>query len=150
MIAAGFAGLPTVECQLISCHPSPATHLPVTPHCAHGCSRSRCRRRFSSLAGLDVVCFSNGRDYVKGWRHAVRQAEAGRVVMVVDSTALLNRRHLGDSDDAWRFPYPGALVPMQFPISTPLPPPLVPSMSSARVLPMFRRGCGCSRVPVVN
>jgi len=42
--------------------------------------------------GVDAVCFSNGADYVRGFRHAVRQARAGRVVMVVDPTYLLNLR----------------------------------------------------------
>ena len=42
--------------------------------------------------GIDVVCFSNGIDYVKGMRYAVQQAQAGRIVMSVDSTALLNLR----------------------------------------------------------
>jgi len=42
--------------------------------------------------GVDVVCFSNGEDYVKGMRYAVQQALAGRIVMTVDSTALLNLR----------------------------------------------------------
>jgi pyruvate/2-oxoglutarate/acetoin dehydrogenase E1 component len=58
--------------------------------------------------GLDVVCFSNGADYVRGLRHAVRQARAGRVVMSVDSTDLLNRRHLTDAvrDNAWLTRYP--------------------------------------------
>jgi hypothetical protein len=44
--------------------------------------------------GLDVVCFSNGADYVRGMRHAIAAARKGRVVMTVDSTELLNRRHL--------------------------------------------------------
>jgi 2-oxoisovalerate dehydrogenase E1 component len=44
--------------------------------------------------GLDVVCFSNGYDYARGMRYAVEQAEKGRIVMSVDSTDLLNRRHL--------------------------------------------------------
>ncbi len=44
--------------------------------------------------GLDVVCFSNGEDYVRGWRYAVAQAKAGRVVMTVDCTSLLNQRHI--------------------------------------------------------
>ena len=57
--------------------------------------------------GLDVVCYSNGRDYVRGMRYALRQAKAGRVVMTVDSTAALNERHISDErDDAWMFPYP--------------------------------------------
>jgi len=56
--------------------------------------------------GLDVVAYSNGPDYVRGLRHAVAQAAAGRVVMLVDSTDLLNRRYLFDKDDAWRRPYP--------------------------------------------
>ncbi len=43
--------------------------------------------------GLDVVCYSNGRDYVRGMRYGIRQAKAGRVVMSVDCTDLLNRRH---------------------------------------------------------
>mmetsp|Transcript_4283 Transcript_4283/g.6144 ORF Transcript_4283/g.6144 Transcript_4283/m.6144 type:complete len:802 (+) Transcript_4283:222-2627(+) len=57
--------------------------------------------------GVDVICFSNGRDYVKGMRHAVLQAKAGRVVMIVDCTHLLNLRHIHDRDRAWEFPYPG-------------------------------------------
>lgn len=56
--------------------------------------------------GLDVVCYSNGLDYARGWRYAMRQARAGRVVMSVDSTHLLNLRHVQDGDDAWRRPYP--------------------------------------------
>lgn len=56
--------------------------------------------------GLDVVAFSNGADYVRGLRNAVAQAAAGRVVMLVDSTDLLNRRHLFDRDGAWMRPYP--------------------------------------------
>lgn len=57
--------------------------------------------------GLDVVCYSNGYDYVRGMRYAVRQAKAGRVVMTVDSTAILNERHVSDErDDKWMFPYP--------------------------------------------
>ena len=57
--------------------------------------------------GLDVVCYSNGYDYVRGMRYAVRQAKAGRVVMTVDSTAILNERHISDDrDDSWMFPYP--------------------------------------------
>ena len=58
--------------------------------------------------GVDAVCFSNGADYVRGLRHAVRQARAGRIVMSVDSTALLNERHLLDGDDAWQGSYPDA------------------------------------------
>ena len=62
--------------------------------------------------GIDVVCFSNGRDWVRGMRYAVRQAKAGRVVMVVDSTALLNERHLFDTDkdDKWMKEYPEDLL----------------------------------------
>lgn len=58
--------------------------------------------------GLDVVCFSNGEDYVRGMRFAFRQARAGRVVMFVDSTDLLNKRHLVDKerDDLWLTRYP--------------------------------------------
>lgn len=56
--------------------------------------------------GLDVVAYSNGADYVRGMRYAVLQAAGGRVVMVVDSTDLLNRRHLFERDDAWMRPYP--------------------------------------------
>lgn len=56
--------------------------------------------------GIDVVCYSNGADYVRGWRYAMHQARAGRVVMSVDSTNLLNQRHLFDTDDKWRRPFP--------------------------------------------
>lgn len=56
--------------------------------------------------GLDVVAYSNGEDYVRGMRYCLAQAKVGRVIMSVDSTALLNQRHLHDKDDAWRKPYP--------------------------------------------
>lgn len=67
--------------------------------------------------GLDVLCFSNGRDYVRGLRFAMDQvAHAKRVVMVVDSTDLLNRRHLDDSkkDEAMLRTYPGEDEPYDF------------------------------------
>lgn len=55
--------------------------------------------------GLDVVCYSNGADYARGLRYAFQQAKAGRVVMTVDSTNLLNMRHLHqDKDFLWQFP----------------------------------------------
>jgi len=56
--------------------------------------------------GVDVVCYSNGADYVRGMRYALAQAKAGRVVMSVDCTALLNLRHLHGKDDAWMYAYP--------------------------------------------
>ena len=58
--------------------------------------------------GLDVVCYSNGADYVRGLRYIARQVRAGRVVMCVDSTDLLNRRHLSESakDGQWLTLYP--------------------------------------------
>eukprot|EP00397_Hematodinium_sp_SG-2012_P010694 GEMP01010817.1.p1 GENE.GEMP01010817.1~~GEMP01010817.1.p1 ORF type:complete len:778 (+),score=212.19 GEMP01010817.1:95-2428(+) len=59
------------------------------------------------VPGLDVVCFSNGRDYVRGLRYAMLQAKQGRVVMLVDSTALLMQRHLmTDGDNRWMTTYP--------------------------------------------
>mmetsp|Transcript_36211 Transcript_36211/g.84235 ORF Transcript_36211/g.84235 Transcript_36211/m.84235 type:complete len:283 (+) Transcript_36211:70-918(+) len=56
--------------------------------------------------GLDVLAYSNGTDYARGLRYAAAQAAAGRVVMLVDSTELLNRRHLFDKDNLWMHPYP--------------------------------------------
>jgi pyruvate/2-oxoglutarate/acetoin dehydrogenase E1 component len=56
--------------------------------------------------GVDVCCYSNGKDYVMGFRNAIRQAKAGRVVMFVDCTNLLNLRHLHDKDRGWETPYP--------------------------------------------
>eukprot|EP00055_Hartaetosiga_balthica_P006411 m.20037 g.20037 ORF g.20037 m.20037 type:complete len:807 (+) comp5207_c0_seq1:104-2524(+) len=56
--------------------------------------------------GLDVVCYSNGYDYVRGWRFLVKQAREGRMVMTVDSTNLLNKYHCFDKDDLWRRTYP--------------------------------------------
>jgi pyruvate/2-oxoglutarate/acetoin dehydrogenase E1 component len=58
------------------------------------------------LPGLDVVVFSNGADWVKGWRNAVEAARAGRVVMIVDSTDLLNKRHIGEKDSGMLAPFP--------------------------------------------
>ena len=59
------------------------------------------------LPGVDVVATSTGRDYARAMRHAVRQARAGRVVMMVDATYLLNLRHLHGRDEAWLTSYPG-------------------------------------------
>lgn len=56
--------------------------------------------------GVDVVCFSNGEDYVRGFRHCIAQAKAGRVVMSVDCTNLLNKRHLHGKDRGWERAYP--------------------------------------------
>jgi len=60
--------------------------------------------------GLDVVCYSNGCDYVRGWRHNIQQAKAGRVVMSVDCTKLLNLRHvfeeMGIRDSLLMLPHP--------------------------------------------
>ncbi|KAL3922018.1 MAG: hypothetical protein SGILL_002436, partial [Bacillariaceae sp.] len=58
--------------------------------------------------GVDVVCFSNGEDYVRGFRHALWQAKHGRIVMLVDCTNLMNLRHLhaGEKDRGWEFLYP--------------------------------------------
>lgn len=54
--------------------------------------------------GVDVVCYSNGPDYARGLRYAVHQALAGRIVMTVDCTNLLNLRHLHGNDSGWMFP----------------------------------------------
>ncbi len=43
--------------------------------------------------GLDVVCYSNGADYVNGWRYSIQQCRAGRIVMSVDCTQQINNRH---------------------------------------------------------
>ena len=48
--------------------------------------------------GLDVVCYSNGYDYINGWRYCVQQAQNGRTVMSVDCTQLLNNRHVYGDD----------------------------------------------------
>jgi 2-oxoisovalerate dehydrogenase E1 component len=56
--------------------------------------------------GVDAVCYSNGRDYVRGFRNAIKQARAGRVVMFIDCTNLLNLRHLHDRDRGWETFYP--------------------------------------------
>lgn len=58
--------------------------------------------------GLDVVCYSNGADYVRGLRYVARQIRAGRVVLCVDSTHLLTRRHLSEEerDKKWLTYYP--------------------------------------------
>eukprot|EP00759_Apiculatamorpha_spiralis_P027230 PhF_6_TR30148/c0_g1_i1/m.44134/K11381/bkdA; 2-oxoisovalerate dehydrogenase E1 component len=44
--------------------------------------------------GMDVVCYSNGRDYTRGIRYAMEKLiiPEGRMVMSVDCTALLNVR----------------------------------------------------------
>ena len=47
-------------------------------------------------------------------RYAFQQAKAGRIVMTVDSTHLLNLRHCLDGDDSWRQPYPKSGEIMDF------------------------------------
>lgn len=61
--------------------------------------------------GVDVVCYSNGKDYVEGMRYAIHQAKHGkRIVVVVDCTHLLNLRHIDNDrkDRQWEFVYPPA------------------------------------------
>jgi hypothetical protein len=64
--------------------------------------------------GVDVVCYSNGPDYVRGMRYAHYQAKySGRIIVFVDCTYILNLRHVhnnkngsGGGDREWEFPYP--------------------------------------------
>lgn len=64
--------------------------------------------------GVDVVCYSNGEDYVRGFRNAIVQARHGRVVVFIDSTNLLNLRHLHEKDRGWETAYPPANELMSF------------------------------------
>ena len=64
--------------------------------------------------GVDVLCYSNGEDYARGFRNAVIQARAGRVVVFVDCTNLLNLRHLHDKDRGWETAYPAEDEVMTF------------------------------------
>lgn len=54
--------------------------------------------------GLDVVCYSNGRDYARGMRYAIQQARGGRVSMFVDCTELLNLRQV-QHGVSWEMPF---------------------------------------------
>jgi 2-oxoisovalerate dehydrogenase E1 component len=54
--------------------------------------------------GLDVVCYSNGRDYARGMRYALQQARGGRVSMFVDCTELLNMREV-EKGVPWEMAY---------------------------------------------
>eukprot|EP00581_Thalassiosira_minuscula_P020012 CAMPEP_0183715418 /NCGR_PEP_ID=MMETSP0737-20130205/9644_1 /TAXON_ID=385413 /ORGANISM="Thalassiosira miniscula, Strain CCMP1093" /LENGTH=827 /DNA_ID=CAMNT_0025944513 /DNA_START=30 /DNA_END=2513 /DNA_ORIENTATION=- len=58
--------------------------------------------------GIDVLCYSNGLDYARGFRNAIKQARNGRVVVLVDCTNLLNLRHLHEKDRGWESAYPEA------------------------------------------
>jgi len=60
------------------------------------------------VPGIDVVAFSNGKDWARGLRTALRSASRGGVCMLLDSTALLNRKHLHRGDGAWQFGFPAA------------------------------------------
>ena len=64
--------------------------------------------------GVDVVCYSNGLDYVRGFRNAIIQARNGRVVALIDSTNLLNLRHLHEKDRGWETTYPSEDEVMSF------------------------------------
>lgn len=70
----------------------------------------------SIYPGLDVVCYSNGADYARGIRYSMQQAARGRVVMTVDSTDLLNRRHCDETvkDELLLRRYPAAGEVMTF------------------------------------
>ena len=64
--------------------------------------------------GVDVFCFSNGPDYARGFRTAFAMARHGRVVMLVDSTQLLNLRNLHEgADGAWSFTRAAASEPYE-------------------------------------
>ncbi|KAL7535778.1 hypothetical protein ACHAXR_008436 [Thalassiosira sp. AJA248-18] len=64
--------------------------------------------------GVDVLCYSNGEDYARGFRNAIIQARNGRVVALVDCTNLLNLRHLHEKDRGWETAYPAAEEVMSF------------------------------------
>jgi hypothetical protein len=59
-----------------------------------------------SIPGIDILCYSNGLDFVRGFRNAIVQAKAGRVVLLVDCPNLLDLRHLFGTDRAWERRYP--------------------------------------------
>ncbi len=59
-----------------------------------------------SIPGIDVLCYSNGLDFVRGFRNAIVQAKAGRVIILVDCPNLLDLRHLFGTDRAWERRYP--------------------------------------------
>jgi 2-oxoisovalerate dehydrogenase E1 component len=61
------------------------------------------------LPGLEIFAFSNGYDYARGIRYLIRCVEEEKkVVMSVDSTDVLNRRHLIDveKDEFFLCDYP--------------------------------------------
>jgi pyruvate/2-oxoglutarate/acetoin dehydrogenase E1 component len=64
--------------------------------------------------GVDVVCYSNGQDYARGFRNAIIQARNGRVVVLIDCTYLLNLRHLYEKDRGWETAYPSEDEVMSF------------------------------------
>ncbi|KAL7547356.1 hypothetical protein ACHAWF_010672 [Thalassiosira exigua] len=64
--------------------------------------------------GVDVLSYSNGQDYARGFRNAITQARNGRVVVFVDCTNLLNLRHLHKKDRGWETPYPAEDEMMSF------------------------------------
>jgi hypothetical protein len=56
--------------------------------------------------GIDILCYSNGLDYARGFRNAIVQAKAGRIVILIDCKNLLGLRHLFGKDRAWERKYP--------------------------------------------
>ena len=56
------------------------------------------------IPGLDVLCYSNGHDWTRGLRGCLQRAASGGISMLLDSTALLTRRHVQArrySDGIW-------------------------------------------------
>ena len=46
--------------------------------------------------GLDIVCNSNGADYIRSHRFLMNQVQNGRVCMSIDCTKILTLRHIHD------------------------------------------------------
>ena len=72
------------------------------------------------VPGSDVLCFSNGADWVRGFRQAVSAARRGRIVVLYDPTEALTRRHVERDDDAWLFPFPALATSSSSTSSLPL------------------------------
>jgi hypothetical protein len=72
------------------------------------------------------------------------QAAAGRVIMSVDSTHLLNLKHVYETDDQWRFPASGAddMLPFDAVRTYGTIPPVEPVEGSPKTLAIVTYGNG--------
>jgi len=90
--------------------------------------------------GVDALCYSNGADWVRGMRYSLKQAQAGRVVMLVDCTAALNLKHVHEKDNGWLRHFPAAGEALRWDEVTTLTQPAAAASSTKMAIVAYGNG----------